>query len=568
MEMDGNDMPPLEPRQPKEPKKQKKPKLPQRPPHPLRRSLIAQLPFPLNRLVQERVQAAAGSLVRDCLLFANGDLAVKVTAKQLRSREIKRSIEQALLRRAKIASAQGVSETSERSRLTNRQATNAMNDHMDADAYYPMAGPRRGLAIVGEIGVTKPGLKVGDKVLQLLGWISQFIFHKIRDMEVQAMLVEGTVFVSANAKAALAGLRDEALREGLLRAAEMVAGEDGDHKEERRLNLGSLAVALAEGEAEEDELTEQQKRGADVLAEIEAAHHMQYELRKDLRELVGVIQQQVRKRTELVGPLKPEAAAGCIGKAEYTGKIILVDSPGTGWHAEQVLAYTLVLSGQRKASISGTKRPCTLCFHTLSMVSQYGWQLDFDTCPGFFWKNPIKGFWRIAQKLGVEGEEGVENVLDIARDYLTEDEVRQYMTALNGEGASTIDTRERPKKSKLAHRGKLTQDSSQVSFRVQLDSPSDQQTAASGEAYTPPPPGQYGTPLSDPEVPAETKRLAGYRKEQEVLRRQIALRKDIEGATNEGNSEKEERKKGDEARRGKGKGKVRRWAKKRNKNDE
>ncbi|HEV7372161.1 hypothetical protein [Arenibaculum sp.] len=90
--------------------------------------------------------------------------------------------------------------------------------------------------------------------------------------------------------------------------------------------------------------------------------------------------------------------ADFIDNAAYNGKIIFIS--GKSAHAEQKLIWTLILAGSTRAAIIyGKKRPCRICYETLSYAQSIGCNVEFNGYPGGYWTGkPLNALSQMVKK--------------------------------------------------------------------------------------------------------------------------------------------------------------------------
>lgn len=350
-------------------------------------------------------------------------------------------------------------------------------------------GYQKGAAstVPGEVQALRPGFKLGAQVLQQLGHLSEVFMREVSDMEYQSMLVNNRLLVAANDPQKIRKLREQKLNV-LLDKCVLKSPEAGAADSDKRsYRIGALSQALKTDPVDIGPLTKDQNAGAEMLAELEVGHHVDAGSRPDLSSFLNVLASQSMSSLPMIGPLTPERAGPYIELApDYS--VILVEAPDKAkWHAEQILAMTLIRGGWNGgASVGGTKVPCYVCWLTLNLLPQYGYPLNAVQTPGLYWAGNIGALVEVANALGIATVTDLLTALDRVLDR-TDGTFSQFMTDLLGETDHVIDI---AGGSKFKKKG-LTQDQSRRSFIM-----SPQESLAGVDDYDNPPdspPGEYGT---------------------------------------------------------------------------
>ncbi|WP_046508652.1 hypothetical protein [Streptomyces odonnellii] len=299
-------------------------------------------------------------------------------------------------------------------------------------------------------------LKVARRDLQLLNHISQSLLTYVADRkapthEIEAMAVNNRILVSANDLPAfeeLCGIDD--LAEVLTR---IPAGGDAQIRGKAR-KLGELMEALATNVRPEGFDAARAARGVQRLVQLATDCLMVEEQREPVRAILATLHKArtgdpaARKVIDVRNPSGAPAATGPTKKKakkpapdfarlltspDYEGRILAVP-PIDGSHAEQNLVLALIMSGRKiQASVAGGKRPCTVCWLTLSLARLHGFPLCFGNRPGGFWNTVTeKGLHLIAEQLGITDTETLQAKLtEIASGSLDIPKLRQYVTSLS-----------------------------------------------------------------------------------------------------------------------------------------
>ncbi|HEY3869613.1 MAG TPA: hypothetical protein VGM10_14725 [Actinocrinis sp.] len=294
---------------------------------------------------------------------------------------------------------------------------------------------------LGDVQALNPGYKIGEQTLQILGHLSQLFMNRVTDLEYQSMLVNGRIFIAANAQAKIEKFRDVILQDFLTEAAKTIVADGAPSKDVRPYKIGSVSAALKLDPTSKVPLTQQEIDGAATLAEYEFGHHVDPGARPGLQSVLNVLQHQARTKLKVIGPFPPAEAAGYIDQDGYENTVILVHSlNSTGWHAEQSLSLMLTEVGWTdRAIVGGTKLPCFTCWLTLNLMNQRGYTVECVQTPGFIWEtNTLPGLTRVAKELGVETLEDLLDYFDLTKT-LTGNQFQQFMTALKEQRNLSID---------------------------------------------------------------------------------------------------------------------------------
>jgi hypothetical protein len=278
----------------------------------------------------------------------------------------------------------------------------------DANAAYPY-GKMQGAFNLnpGGVEILSPDVKIGEQTRQYLGHISEVFFAKVKGMEVECMLVNNRLLLSANEAAQVNPMAGFTLHDLLVEAAKALNADIADTGKRaharRQFEIGVMGEAL-KVIPNDAVLNEAQKAGAERLAAAAAGYHVDYGSRKDLEELLRVVQHQVRNAASVQGPYSIDAAATKITDATFQNAVIAVNPlDGGKSHAEQHLALAYIKSGYTgKAVVAGTKIPCATCWLSLALVHQAGYAIEFNNTPGGHWDTSVfRGLAEIARVLGV-----------------------------------------------------------------------------------------------------------------------------------------------------------------------
>ncbi|MEU9450686.1 hypothetical protein [Streptomyces sp. NPDC048277] len=298
--------------------------------------------------------------------------------------------------------------------------------------------------------------KWNTRVLELLVALSTTLFAKISQtfttQEVEAMVVNGRILVSANEASAVAALMGADLNAVFADEAALTGALNGSISHE---NVAALADLIAVLRADSGErLDDQQQRGAQALAQmrLDTAILDNKQEAQDLRELLTTVRRMLTEDLTVHAGGSAEGAGKLITDPEYAGRIIIVDagkraaaprskqrsaatSSSAGddvcTHAEQNLMLALAYSKyQGGAQVAGRKRPCVCCFVTLRLVDAHGYQVKYNRHAGGFWSGTTYlGLQRVATELGIRS---AATLNEWVKGILTASEFKQYVTVVNG----------------------------------------------------------------------------------------------------------------------------------------
>lgn len=349
----------------------------------------------------------------------------------------------------------------------------------------------------GAVLASYPEMKIGEQTRQYLGNLSNLLFERVSTMEVEAMLANDRVLVSTNETDTVTSLAGLDLSAALQGAANAVVADNSDHALLRRYKIGVIGEALRAVPADTP-LTPGHLAGAKELAELETGFRADHDGRPELESFLRVLKNHVQNAVTVQGPFSIDEAAQHLIDPAYRHKVIAVKAlDGGKSHAEQHLALALIKSGHTgKAVVAGTKRPCAMCWLTLALAHQNGWDIEFNNEPGGFWDTTvIRGLAAVAEALGVV------DITDLWNMFVRTNDIQpggtrfvQYLTSLREGTQLIVDVP--AEGGGLAAQG-LTQDISGLHkdfMEATPDSPM-------GSQYEDPPsspPGYWGTPPGSP----------------------------------------------------------------------
>lgn len=298
------------------------------------------------------------------------------------------------------------------------------------------------------VGVESARLMWDARVLEMLAWLSTLLFaevsREVSSQEVEAMVVNGRVLVSANEQDAVRAIAAAQLP-GLLDRADVLEMLKSDLSRRHATAMGQVLSAVSAQPADESELTEAQRAGIELVAQYEVDSSLldDEDERNELSDLIATLgNAMLEKKFRCVDGGSPQSAAGLIEDAEYAGQIIVVDawqrtSATSGKsavcsHAEQNLLYALVCSGHREgAQVAGKKRPCSGCSLTLRLVDEAGFNVRYNPHPGGQWDGTTyQGLLQIALQLNNYDADGLNRWIVNA---LADDDLQQFVTLISGD---------------------------------------------------------------------------------------------------------------------------------------
>ncbi|MFI6248760.1 hypothetical protein [Streptomyces sp. NPDC051016] len=297
--------------------------------------------------------------------------------------------------------------------------------------------------------------KSDARVLELLTALSTALFAKISQtfttQEVEAMLVNGRILVSANEAPAVEALARTTLNSVLADQTALISALRDVIPRENAAAFLDLASLLGERAGS----AEQEQRGIQALAQMQLDTGVRDDAQeiRDLRELLGTVRLALTGNLTLHSGGSAEQAGALITDPRYRGRIILVDagkSPASAsakakakakadpnakrpvvTHAEQNLLLALVHSKYRGgAQVAGKKRPCACCFLSLKLVDDNGYRVKYDREVGGFWGGTTyRGLLYLADQLG---SHDAAKLGEWFRKVLTAEDFRQYVTMVHG----------------------------------------------------------------------------------------------------------------------------------------
>ena len=251
--------------------------------------------------------------------------------------------------------------------------------------------------------------------LVLLNEMSQAMINAVsKTVEIEAMVLQDRMVVSANEQATVVELCGKTLDELLTKTNSKFSTWEKAKAQE----IAKLRESLTKGTGETDRL---------VMMTVGSSMYPEQE--KAIEAELAVLRQTALK---VVGGGSAASAGSFITDANFKNHIIAVHgteiASGPTSHAEQNLILALVKSSYGEGgtvSVGGGKRPCTICFLSLSLVKKYRYpQLRFNAHPGGYWDGTTKaGLADIATALNLD----IEELRADAKQFLGT--VTQYVTS-------------------------------------------------------------------------------------------------------------------------------------------
>lgn len=282
---------------------------------------------------------------------------------------------------------------------------------------------------------------------QLLNQLCQLLLDHVRRTatteEIQAMVINGRILVSINERKNVGAL--SAVRLDRLLDPANVSRYPAGWRARKAHKLASLVAALAlpadadlpeqDAEAGPDSVESYVLAGVERLSRVELDCALIPEQREAVKAILAALRNAKLARSALVRGGTPQQAAELIGDEGHRGKVIVVDAVPES-RAEQNLVCAAAKSEHGLAgpiTIAGGKRPCTVCWLTLSLARGCGMDLRFNPHPGGYWEtSPRNGLFMTARELGFTRYSQLAGALVAA---CGETKFQQYVTSL-GAGAA------------------------------------------------------------------------------------------------------------------------------------
>ncbi|MFI1510047.1 DUF4157 domain-containing protein [Streptomyces sp. NPDC020597] len=248
---------------------------------------------------------------------------------------------------------------------------------------------------------TSPDEQVLRHLSTQLFWYMKNALDQKEEQEVQAMYVNGGIVVASNLDASLAAVFGDLHQklEDYVRAGGVAHGEEEEEEEaeEGEMDEEGLENPLQEvlgGEQNPGDL-----RASGVARKFQGLHEGSRPARAGAEWMLHSILQ------EKFNPLRSvtmEESRAIIGDPEKMKDRIIFLRGGSNYHAEQKLVLALHgAGGTGQAWIAGKKRPCAVCFATLSYARDEGrMDISFQGRPGGYFQPAIPGLVALGKALG------------------------------------------------------------------------------------------------------------------------------------------------------------------------
>ncbi|WP_327288334.1 hypothetical protein [Streptomyces sp. NBC_01198] len=443
--------------------------------------LVDVLPAALHAPVKEYVDQQATRLVTR--LRAESDDDVRILTRQA-----------AYALFPRVETAVGVKAPGDPSKLAAAAVKTGLSEIVKSPAFKRPGNGQAG-AWYEDGHLVGPASKAATRDLQLLNHLSQALINhvgtseKSGTKEIEAMAINGRILISANEQRTVTTLLGYDLATVLTRPGKEVKDPWAQRK---AVKLSSLVKALGlttspselPGDSAEAAGV---KRLVQLQVDCTMAPAQAEAVRAILATLHKVMTQPAAKKiidggTPANATPRPPHVIALITGAASDGRFIAVNgqpNKGLTAHAEQNLLHAAILASHRgRSSVAGGKRPCTVCWVTLRLAREYGYDVSFNPRPGGLWDTTTyQGLQRVAQSLGImavcEEAQGLINGTDL------EPGLVQHATAasLDAPPLTSTKLRETVIKSTVSHRNTLTQSASES-----LDSQSSQSAVEDADA--------------------------------------------------------------------------------------
>ncbi|MGW1272708.1 eCIS core domain-containing protein [Streptomyces sp. NPDC002491] len=277
---------------------------------------------------------------------------------------------------------------------------------------------------------TSPDEQVLRHLSTQLFWYVKNALEQKDEQEVQAMYVNGGIVVASNLdaslEAAFGSLKEK--MEGYVRAGGAADGEEGMDEEVLEYPLQEVLG----GEQNPGDL-----RASGVARKFQGLSEGSRPSRAGAERMLHSILQE--KFNPLQSVTMEESRAVIGDPVKMKDRIIFLRG-GSSYHAEQKLVLALHgAGGTGKAWIAGKKRPCAVCFATLSYArSAGGMDISFQGRPGGYFQPAIPGLVALGKALGHTEDQ----VMTWLRGWLTADlRLAQSLKLKKGASRSSLATR-------------------------------------------------------------------------------------------------------------------------------
>jgi hypothetical protein len=328
-------------------------------------------------------------------------------------------------------------------KVTQESAKDSVNDAAGAKSMKQLPYSAGAWALHGRASGPVP--KGGRRDLQLLNQLSQLLLNALKaqgveTMEVEALVVDGRILVSANEQAtvkALAALDLRNLLPGYRSTAPVGPKQTTGKVNWERVKprkIADLCTALLPDARSLDvrlPVDAAAKVGLRRLIQLQVDCQLVPDQRSQVTAILATLRATLAGNGALVRGGDQQAVAAKILDPNYAGKIITVDAVANS-HAEQNLVAAAVaaalastaaaknlhekLRALGPVSVAGGKRPCTTCWYTMGLARRYGLDIHCNWHPGGLWKTTTNiGTFNVADLLNVPKTELTGVLEDIGR---------------------------------------------------------------------------------------------------------------------------------------------------------
>lgn len=235
-----------------------------------------------------------------------------------------------------------------------------------------------------------PTAKVGRRTEQLIGNFSAILYERFKstnEAEVEAMVANGTLFVSANKLGTVEKITEELQKQ----------------------ELSSILKDHGSGDAEKVLMFVQAMQGKDDL-DLSRLGRIDFELSVgpilDKNQFIEVLR-ALKNATRIVQAKNVSQAAAFLSSGSHAGRIVTV--PGEeNCHAEQNLMYAVILADYKEqVQIAGMRRACTGCWMSYKLATEIGdYNIVYNPLPGLAFPTTVdRGLANIANALKVRHQD-------------------------------------------------------------------------------------------------------------------------------------------------------------------
>ena len=299
-----------------------------------------------------------------------------------------------------------------------------------ADAKKMKEVPRSGFWALQGLA-SGPVPKGGRRDLQLLNQLSQLLLNEVaksaKSQEIEAMVVNGRILVSANEQATVDKLATFDLKTLLpsYRSTARVGPKQTEGKVDwakvkpRKIADLCTALLLDAGKFATVHNDAAAKVGLRRLIQLQVDCQLVPDQRRQVTEFLTTLHATLTGDGRLVKGGNRAAVAAKILDPRFAGKIITVDAVNDA-HAEQNLVAAVIAAALASpatttarakimalgpVSVAGGKRPCTTCWFTMGLARGYGLDIHCNWHPGGLWKTTTNiGMFHVANLLNVAKE--------------------------------------------------------------------------------------------------------------------------------------------------------------------